>query len=156
MKKSIYTIKSVLVLGLVLSSLNVSAGNEDRSGSAGASYLMVNPWARSSSLGDAGIASTKGLEATFTNIAGLASTEKTQIKFNYTNWMGSAGVTFNSAGIAQRIMVIFQLLLFQILKEISERFRHLQQFLILDMRNNFPLRFLGELTSKYYLKAYRI
>lgn len=103
MKKSIYTIKSVFVLGLVLSSLNVSAGNEDRSGSAGASYLMVNPWARSSALGDAGIASTKGLEATFTNIAGLASTEKTQIKFNYTNWMGSAGVTFNSAGIAQRI-----------------------------------------------------
>jgi hypothetical protein len=103
MKKSIYTINSVFVLGLMLSSLNVNAGNEDRSGSAGASYLMVNPWARSSALGDAGIASTKGLEATFTNIAGLASTEKTQIKFNYTNWMGSAGVTFNSAGIAQRI-----------------------------------------------------
>ena len=103
MKKSIYTIKSIFVLGLVLSSLNVKAGNEDRSGSAGASYLMVNPWARSSALGDAGIASTKGLEASFTNIAGLASREKTQIKFNYTNWMGSAGVTFNSAGIAQRI-----------------------------------------------------
>jgi len=81
----------------------VYAGNEDRVGSAGASHLLVNPWARSSALGDAGYAQINGLEATYTNIAGLAFTDKTQIKFNYSNWMGSAGISFNSAGIAQRI-----------------------------------------------------
>ena len=81
----------------------IYAGNEDRVGSAGAAHLLVNPWARSSALGDAGYAQINGLEATYTNIAGLAFTEKTQIKFNYSNWMGSAGVSFNSAGIAQRI-----------------------------------------------------
>ncbi len=79
------------------------AGNEDRVGSAGASHLLINPWARGSAIGDAGIANMNGLEATFTNIAGLAFTDKTQIKFNYSNWMGSAGIGLNSAGFAQRL-----------------------------------------------------
>jgi hypothetical protein len=79
------------------------AGNEDRVGSAGASHLLINPWARSSALGDAGIASANGLEASYMNIAGLAFTDQTQMKFNYSNWMGSAGISFNSAGIAQRV-----------------------------------------------------
>lgn len=79
------------------------AGNEDRVGSAGASHLLINPWARGSAIGDAGIANMNGLEATFTNIAGLAFTDKTQIKFNYSNWMGSAGIALNSAGFAQRL-----------------------------------------------------
>lgn len=104
MKYSTNRIKSVFVVGAaILSSFAATAGNEDRIGTAGASHLLVNPWARSAALGDAGIASTNGLEASFTNIAGLAFTDKTQIKFNYSNWMGSAGIAFNSAGMAQRI-----------------------------------------------------
>jgi hypothetical protein len=92
-----------IVLAALFISSTVLAGNEDRVGSAGASHLLMNPWARSSALGDANYASSNGLEATFTNIAGLAFTDKTQLKFNYSNWMGSAGIQFNSAGIAQRI-----------------------------------------------------
>jgi hypothetical protein len=92
-----------LVLGAVVICSNAYAGNEDRVGSAGASQLLVNPWARSTGSADAGIASTNGLEATFTNIAGLSVTDKTQIKFNYTNWLGNSGIRFSSAGIAQRI-----------------------------------------------------
>lgn len=96
--------KNAFVVGAaIISSFAATAGNEDRVGSAGASHMLVNPWARSSALGDAGIANTNGLEATFTNIAGLAFTKKTQIKFNYSNWLGNAGIAFNSAGIAQRI-----------------------------------------------------
>lgn len=87
----------------MISSAWVMAGNEDRVGSAGASQMLVNPWARSAAIGDAGISHINGLEATFTNIAGLAFTDKTQIKFNYSNWMGNAGISLNSAGIAQRI-----------------------------------------------------
>lgn len=97
-------IRNVFILGAALiSSFAVSAGNEDRVGSAGASHLLINPWARSSAFGDAGVANVNGLEGTFTNIAGLAFTDKTQVKFNYSNWMGNAGVALNSAGIAQRI-----------------------------------------------------
>ncbi len=89
--------------GAALISSGVFAGNEDRVGTAGASELLINPWARSSAWGDAGVSSVNGLEATFTNIAGLAFTDKTQLKFNYSNWLGQAGIAFNSAGIAQRI-----------------------------------------------------
>jgi hypothetical protein len=96
-------IKSALMIGAVACSFGVSAGNEDRVGSAGASHMLVNPWARSSAIGDAGYSMVNGLEATYVNIAGLAFADQTQIKFNYTNWMGNAGIALNSAGIAQRI-----------------------------------------------------
>lgn len=88
---------------MVLSYSAAFAGNEDRIGAAGATQLLINPWARSAALGDAGVSNTNGLEATFTNIAGLAFTDKTQIKFDHTNWLGSAGIGLNSAGLAQRI-----------------------------------------------------
>jgi hypothetical protein len=103
MKTSKMNIKNVLLTGAVLCSLGVNAGNEDRVGSAGASHLLINPWARSAAYGDAGISTVNGLEATYINIAGLAFTDKTQIKFNYSNWMGNAGIGMNSAGIALRI-----------------------------------------------------
>lgn len=93
----------LILAGTLLVTLSATAGNEDRVGSAGASHLLINPWSRSSAAGDAGIASANGLEATYMNIAGLAFTDKTQIKFNYSNWMGNAGISLNSAGIAQRI-----------------------------------------------------
>lgn len=98
------TMKNKFSITLALfTAINVFAGNEDRVGSAGASHLLVNPWARSSALADAAYANTNGLEATYMNIAGLAFTDKTQIKFNYSNWLGSAGIGLNSAGIAQRV-----------------------------------------------------
>ncbi len=92
-----------LVIATLAFSFTAIAGNEDRVGSAGASHLLVNPWSRSSAMGDAGISSTKGLEGTYTNIAGLAFTNKTQIKFNTANWLGNADIRFYSAGLAQRI-----------------------------------------------------
>jgi hypothetical protein len=87
----------------VLTCSSVFAGNEDRVGSAGASQLLVNPWARSTGSADAGIANVNGIEGTFTNIAGLAFTDRTQLKFNYTNWLGNSGIRFSSAGFAQRL-----------------------------------------------------
>lgn len=82
---------------------SVFAGNGNRVGSAGATELLINPWARSLAWGSAGVSCVSGLEATYTNIAGLAYTDKTQIKFNYTNWLGGAGINIYAAGIAQRV-----------------------------------------------------
>lgn len=96
-------LKYTAVAGAVLSCSALFAGNEDRVGSAGASQLLINPWSRSAAIGDAGISHVNGLEATFTNVAGLAFTDKTQIKFDRTNWLGSAGIGLSSAGIAQRV-----------------------------------------------------
>lgn len=105
MKYSMINIKSILLVGMsFFTTYATFAGNEDRVGSAGASQLLINPWARSAAMGSAGIANTNGIEATFTNIAGLAFTDKTQLKFNYSNWMGGiSGISLNSAGFAQRI-----------------------------------------------------
>jgi hypothetical protein len=33
----------------------------------------------------------------------LAFTDRTQLKFNYTNWLGNSGIRFSSAGFAQRL-----------------------------------------------------
>lgn len=103
MKRLNNIVKNTFLIGSLVWGSLASAGNEDRIGSAGASELLVNPWARSSGWGDAGIATTRGLEAQFVNIAGLAFTDRTQVKYNYTNWLGNAGISLNSAGIAQRL-----------------------------------------------------
>jgi len=79
------------------------AGNGDRVGSAGATELLINPWSRSAAWADAGVSCVNGVEAMYTNIAGLAFTTKTQIRFDRTNWLGGTGINLNSAGLAQRI-----------------------------------------------------
>ena len=54
---SIMKIKNIFIVGAaIISAFAANAGNEDRVGSAGASHLLVNPWARSSAFGDAGVA----------------------------------------------------------------------------------------------------
>lgn len=103
MKSINKVLKYAAIAGVVMSYSSSYAGNEDRVGSSGGGELLINPWSRSIGYGDAGVASTTGLEATYTNIAGLAFTDKTQIKFNRTNWLGSANIGLNSAGLAQRI-----------------------------------------------------
>lgn len=104
MKKFNYFLKTAtLGATLLLTAAPIYAGNEDRVGSAGASQLLINPWARSLAAGSSGVAYTTGLEAQFMNIAGLAFTERMELKFNATNWLGSAGVQFYSAGLATRI-----------------------------------------------------
>lgn len=98
-----FILKSSLAVATLLSSTANYAGNEDRVGSAGASELLINPWARSLAFADAGVSCVRGLEATYTNIAGLAFTGKTEVKFNSTLWLGNSGVKINAAGIAQRV-----------------------------------------------------
>lgn len=95
--------KTVLCGAALLCGSNLFAGNGDRIGSAGATQLLINPWARGVGMGSAGVASDIGLAATFTNIAGLAFTPKTDLVFDRTNWLGGAGINVNSAGLAQRV-----------------------------------------------------
>mgnify|MGYP000418322346 CR=1 FL=1 len=72
------------------------AGNEDRVGSAGASDLLINPWARSSGWGASNVAGVAGLEGQYVNIAGLASTEKTELIFAQTSWLQYGNELFNA------------------------------------------------------------
>ena len=86
------------------SSLSVFAGNEDRTGSAGATQLLINPFARSSAWASSGSSVVNGLEASYLNIAGLAYVDKTELIFARTNWLGGiSGVGLNTFGLAQRV-----------------------------------------------------
>ncbi len=81
--KSIF--KTGFILTLVALSTTSFAGNKDRAGQAGAGQLLINPWARSAGWAGANSASVTGLEATYTNIAGLAFTPKTELLFANTS-----------------------------------------------------------------------
>ena len=67
-----------------------------RAGSAGASELLINPFARSSGWGGSNVASVAGLEGQYFNVAGLASTEKTELIFTQTSWLQYGNEIFNA------------------------------------------------------------
>ncbi|NEQ49155.1 MAG: PorV/PorQ family protein [Leptolyngbya sp. SIO3F4] len=81
----------------------VFGGNEDRIGQAGGQQLMINPWARSSGMANANMASVTGVESIFANVAGLAFTRKTEINFSHTRWLTTSGIGINNLGFAQRV-----------------------------------------------------
>lgn len=96
-------LKYFLATWVGLLSFSGFAGNEDRVGAAGATELLINPWARSSGWAGAGSASVRGLEAVHLNVAGLAHADKTELSFTTTNWLAGAGINIHSIGLAQRI-----------------------------------------------------
>lgn len=104
MKKNIKRVVSlVLVCSLSLSAFFANAGNEDRTGQAGASELLINPWARGAGWGNAGISSARGVEALFTNVAGIAFTNKTQVAFMNTRYLVGSGSSINAFGLTQKL-----------------------------------------------------
>lgn len=100
--KHAMNIKNLLAAAALLAGAGAQAGNPDRAGSAGATQLLVNPWARSSGWGLANSASVKGVEAMFGNIAGLSQVNKTEVLFTNTRLPG-AGLTVNSVGFGQKM-----------------------------------------------------
>ena len=100
MRKVFYPI--VCCASIVLFSVtNVLAGNNDRAGQAGATELLINPWARSAGLGCANSGSIRGLEGMFSNIAGMAFTKHTEVIFAHTNYFKGSGININAVGFAQ-------------------------------------------------------
>ncbi|MCI5055854.1 MAG: PorV/PorQ family protein [Flavobacteriales bacterium] len=79
------------------------AGNRDRVGQAGASELLINPWAQSSGMASAGLASTNGLEAMNLNVAGLTKINKTELLFSRTDWLRGSDININAFGLAQKL-----------------------------------------------------
>ena len=101
--KNIYI--GILTSLMVIPTMNLQAGNEDRAGSAGSTELLVNPWTRSSGWGDAGVSSIIGLEAMFTNVAGLAYADQTEIIFSrYSILCRSNFFLINSISFALKAM----------------------------------------------------
>ncbi len=103
MKMMIRYIKFYIVAVLLCSSCIIIAGNPDRAGEAGASELLINPWAQSSGWFGLNIASVKGIESMNLNVAGLSFINKTQIEFCRSEWLVGSDISINSFGFAQKI-----------------------------------------------------
>lgn len=88
---------------LIVSPQQMLAGNKDRSGQAGASELLINPWARSTGWGNAGMSQIRGLESIWSNVAGTAFTKKTELIFAHTNWLKGSDINIYSFGFSQAL-----------------------------------------------------
>jgi len=94
---------ALIALLLIPVGNTVYAGNKDRSGQAGASELLINPWTRSSGWGSVNMAKVRGVEAMWGNVAGTAFTKGTQIELAYTDWLGGTGTSVIAFGFTQKV-----------------------------------------------------
>src|SRR5436305_772736 len=79
------------------------AGNKDRSGQAGATELLINPWAASTGVFGANTASVAGVEAMKSNIAGLAFTEKFDIAISQNTYLRGSNINILDAAVGVRL-----------------------------------------------------
>lgn len=93
----------VLTGSMIAAGFNANAGNPERAGQAGASQLLINPYARSSGWAGANGARIKGLESQYINVAGIASTRKTELMFMRSAWLVGTGININTFGLSQRV-----------------------------------------------------
>ena len=101
--KRIYLVSILLITVFGLISTNLFAGNWQRAGQAGASELLINPWARSSGFGEANVACITGYESMHLNVAGMAFTKKLEVGFNNSQYLVGSGIQLNAAALAVRV-----------------------------------------------------
>jgi hypothetical protein len=58
--------------------------------------LLINPWGRTSGWAGANIAGVRGLEGIYSNVAGLAFTQKTELIFAQTSWLQYGNKMFDA------------------------------------------------------------
>lgn len=105
MKKSFkYIVLSFAVL-IGFGAPQIFAGNKDRSGQAGASELLINPWAASSGWGNAGMSFVHGVEAIYGNVAGISACRTLDVNFSHTSWLVGIGndTRISSFGFLARV-----------------------------------------------------
>jgi hypothetical protein len=104
MKKRSTVVAIITGVGFGLLCSYAKAGNPERAGQAGASELLINPWASSAGYANANSSCITGLEAQFLNIAGTAFTPHTEVILGNTDYLGGgAGINIAVAGISQHV-----------------------------------------------------
>ena len=102
--KNIYrTVLAISLIAMINIPQMVFAGNKDRSGQSAAAHLLINPWAGTRGWGGVGVSSTKGIQAMYTNVAGMAFTRKTEIAYTNTLYYVNSDMMFNGLGIVQSL-----------------------------------------------------
>jgi len=97
-----YTKAAMMVCAMGMSVAGF-AGNKDRSGQAGATQLLINPWGQSTGVFGMNTSYVKGLDAMKTNIAGLANINKTEVGFSHSMYLSGSGIGINNLGFAQNL-----------------------------------------------------
>ena len=100
--KRILTSTLALMLSVALAA-PAFAGNPDRSGSAGAGQLLILPWALSSGVAGANTALVTGVEASFSNVAGLAFVNRTELAVCNQQYLVGTDIQLNSFGFVQAV-----------------------------------------------------
>ncbi|MCS7085169.1 MAG: hypothetical protein RMM53_05485, partial [Bacteroidia bacterium] len=96
MKKYSHIVFALTILpGLSANFRPAHAGNPERSGQAGATQLLINPYARSSGLFGMNVATVAGVEGMLNNPAGLAFGRSTEVVIAHTQWLMGSGISIN-------------------------------------------------------------
>jgi hypothetical protein len=96
-------VKLIVALSAITGSTLMNAGNPERAGQAGASQLLINPYARNTGMAGSNQARAKGIESQFLNVAGTAFTKNTEVNFARTNWLAGSGINMNAFGVTQHV-----------------------------------------------------
>jgi hypothetical protein len=81
----------------------IKAGNPARSGQAGASELLIDPWAGTSGFAEANTACVQGIEAQFLNVAGTATLNRTEVILASTDYLEGSDIHISEAGLSQPV-----------------------------------------------------
>jgi hypothetical protein len=95
--------KLYLSIILIFSFGVLFAGNPDRQGEAGASELLLNPWARSAGLHGLSTSFISGVESMRFNPAGIGRIEGTEFLLGNTRLYEGSGIGINALGFATRV-----------------------------------------------------
>ncbi len=101
MNKKFYIL--LIIIGVFINVDFVRAGNPDRQGEAGASELLMNPWARSAGLHSIGTSFVTGLESMRINIAGLSRMKKGEVSYSNARLFEGSGMGMNALGFGIRL-----------------------------------------------------
>ncbi len=91
----------LIALSCIINIPFLNAGNPDRVGQAGATELLINPWARSAGWGGAFTAGISGVAAMRFNPAGILNIPNSEFTFSRTAWLSGSDIFINAFAFAQ-------------------------------------------------------
>jgi hypothetical protein len=100
--KNFFT-KAALFLCATGLAMETFAGNKDRTGQAGATELLINPWGQSTGLFGLNGSYVRGIEAMKVNIAGLSYVKNTEVGLAHSLYLRGSDVSVNNIGLAQNV-----------------------------------------------------
>jgi hypothetical protein len=97
------TVAIMAAVAVCVSAGTLKAGDPARAGQAGASELLIDPWAGTSGWAGSNTACVQGVEAQFLNVAGTAFTTRTEVILGSTDWLDGSGIHISAAGLCQHV-----------------------------------------------------